>query len=115
MWTFLGEDTVVFVLDSRRSREVPEAHFTAGILQTLMVDRYSAYKSMRPVKDGVVLLAFCWAHVRRDFIEVAKGYPELKPWAIEEVATRVACAPRSVKRKLQLFWTLWEREVSDGG
>jgi transposase len=34
------------------------------------------------VKDGLVVLAFCWAHVRRDFIAVAKSFPELKPWAL---------------------------------
>jgi regulator of replication initiation timing len=25
---------------------------------------------------------FCWAHVRRDFVEVGKGWDELKPWAL---------------------------------
>ena len=35
------------------------------------------------VKNGVVLLAFCWAHVRRDFIRVGKGWPNLKTWALE--------------------------------
>jgi transposase len=28
------------------------------------------------------LLAFCWAHVRRDFVRVGKGYPELTAWAL---------------------------------
>ena len=28
------------------------------------------------------MLAFCWAHVRRDFIGVGKGWPELVDWAI---------------------------------
>jgi len=27
-------------------------------------------------------LAFCWAHVRRDFLEVGKGFRELVPWAL---------------------------------
>ena len=27
-------------------------------------------------------MAFCWAHVRRDFIGVGKGWPELVDWAI---------------------------------
>jgi len=27
-------------------------------------------------------LAFCWAHVRRDFVGVGKGWPELTPWAL---------------------------------
>ncbi len=29
-----------------------------------------------------LLLAFCWAHVRRDFVRVGKGYPELAAWAL---------------------------------
>jgi len=28
------------------------------------------------------VLAFCWAHVRRDFVGVGKGWPELTPWAL---------------------------------
>ena len=82
LWVFLGEDTVVFVLDASRSHEVPEAHLETEKKKILMVDRYSAYPAMQPVKDGLILLAYCWAHVRRDYIRVAKGFPELKPWAI---------------------------------
>jgi transposase len=82
LWVFLGEDTVVFVLDASRSHEVPEKHFDAEHKTILMVDRYSAYPAMQQTKDGVIVLALCWAHVRRDFINVAKGYPELKAWAI---------------------------------
>ena len=74
---------VVFVLDPYRSHDVPEGHFTAGVCVVLMVDRLASYKAMAPVKAGLILLAFCWAHVRRDFIGVAKGFPKLKPWAIE--------------------------------
>lgn len=42
-----------------------------------MVDRYSACKAMAQVKSGTVILVFCWARVRRDFIAVGKGWPEL--------------------------------------
>jgi transposase len=35
------------------------------------------------VKNGTLILAFCWAHVRRDFVRVGKGWPELKSWALE--------------------------------
>lgn len=82
LWVFLGADAVVYVLDPRRSHDVPEGHFRAGVSVVLLVDRLSSYKAMAPVKDGVVVLAFCWAHVRRDFIAVAKSFPELKPWAL---------------------------------
>jgi transposase len=83
LWVFLGPDTVVFVLDVSRGHEVPEDHYQAESRGVCVVDRYSAYKAMSWVKDGVLVLAFCWAHVRRDFIRVGKGWPELKMWALE--------------------------------
>jgi transposase len=82
LWVFAGEDSVVYVLDPSRSHEVPEAHLPADIPGVLMVDRYSAYKAMQQVQEGRLRLAFCWAHVRRDFVRVGKAYPELKAWAL---------------------------------
>jgi transposase len=82
LWVFLGEDTVVFRLDPTRSHEVPQGHFLADACAVLMVDRYSAYKAMDQVKLGNVVLVFCWAHVRRDFVTVGKGWPEHKKWAL---------------------------------
>jgi transposase len=82
LWVFLGADTVVFRLDPSRSHEVPEGHFSADSELVLMVDRYSAYKAMAQVNQGNVVLAFCWAHVRRDFVKIGKGWPEKKEWAL---------------------------------
>jgi transposase len=82
LWLFAGEDTVVYVLDPTRSHDVPESHFGKAVKGVLVVDRYKAYKAMQQVKLGLLLLAFCWAHVRRDYVRVGKGYPELKAWAI---------------------------------
>jgi transposase len=82
LWLFAGEDSVVYVLDPSRSHEVPQSHFPDEVSGVLMVDRYSAYKAMLQVKTGRLLLAFCWAHVRRDFVRVGKGYPELVAWAL---------------------------------
>jgi transposase len=83
LWVFLGPDTVVFVLNVSRGHEVPEDHYQAESRGVLVVDRYSAYKAMSWVKQGIVVLAFCWAHVRRDFIRVGKGWPQSKLWALE--------------------------------
>jgi transposase len=47
---------------------------------TLNVDRYSAYKTI--AKAGLFILAFCWAHVRRDFLAHAKAYPQQEPWGL---------------------------------
>ena len=82
LWVFLGEDTVVFRLDPSRSHEVPEGHFPDNAQVVVMVDRYSAYKAMAQVKAGDVMLVFCWAHVRRDFVKVGKGWEESKEWAV---------------------------------
>jgi transposase len=82
LWVFLGADTVVFRLDPTRSHEVPEGHFPTDTPVILMVDRYSAYKAMSQVKLGNVVLVFCWAHVRRDFVKVGKAWPECKTWAL---------------------------------
>jgi len=83
LWVFGGSDTVVYILDPFRSHHVPENHFPKNACGVLLVDRYSGYKAMAQVKAGTLLLAFCWAHVRRDFIRVGKGWPELKAWALE--------------------------------
>ena len=82
LWMVLGPDTVIYLLDRSRGHEVPETHFGPDASGTLEVDRYSAYKAMMQVKQGLILLAFCWAHVRRDFVGVGKGWPELTPWAL---------------------------------
>jgi transposase len=83
LWVFNSEDTVVYVLDDSRSHRVPEDHYPSQAIGVLMVDRYSAYKAMLQVKNGTLILVFCWAHVRRDFVRVGKGWPELETWALE--------------------------------
>ncbi len=83
LWLFASADAVVYVLDPKRSHDVPQAHFPEDVQGILMVDRYSAYKAMPQVKEGKLLLAFCWAPVRRDFVRVGKGYPELRAWALQ--------------------------------
>jgi transposase len=83
LWVVLGPDTVTYLLEASRGHAVPENHFGAESGGVLVVDRYAAYKAMSWVKDGVLVLAFCWAHGRRDFVRVGKGWPELKAWALE--------------------------------
>jgi transposase len=83
LWVIKGPDTVVYLLDPSRGHTVVEGHFTAQSRGVVVVDRYAAYKAMIWVKDGVIVLAYCWSHVRRDFIRVGKGWPELKTWALQ--------------------------------
>jgi transposase len=86
MWLFESKDAVVFTLDKGRAHEVPEAHFGDKAQGIVVVDRYSAYKAMKHVKEGRLILAFCWAHQRRDFLDVEKSWPKLSDWAAGWVA-----------------------------
>ena len=83
MWVFLSQSTVVFQLDPSRSADVPESHFGDAREGFLIVDRYSAYKKF--VKGTRIILCFCWAHQRRDFLDVAKKWPLIEAWAMKWV------------------------------
>ena len=104
MWAYRSADIVVFVLDPTRAAAVPlktlfgldaediganGLQLETAPLETdperkriMTVDRYSAYKTL--MRYGLVLLAYCWAHVRRDFMDITKKYPGNLPlcqWA----------------------------------
>ncbi len=82
LWVFVSPSTAVYVLDPSRSSRVPQAHFQGVPGGILSVDRYQAYKVLLKLKSGRLRLAFCWAHVRRDFLTVARDWPALKDWAM---------------------------------
>jgi transposase len=86
VWLFDSKDCAVFTLDKGRAHDVPETHFGTSAAGIVMVDRYSAYKAMKPVKEGRLRLAFCWAHQRRDFLDVEKSWPKHSDWAAGWVA-----------------------------
>jgi transposase len=82
LWVFHSAEAVVFVLSSGRAHDVPEGHLGPVKEGILSVDRYAAYKAMKQVKEGLILLAFCWAHVRRDFVETARSWPSEEQWGL---------------------------------
>lgn len=81
LWVFCSPQAVVFVLDPTRAHHVPENHLT-GAAGIASVDRASVYKAMAQVKEEKIVLAFCWAHVRRDFLEVLTGHADLNDWVV---------------------------------
>jgi transposase len=90
LWVFATKESIVFVLDPTRAHDVPETHFGDAAEGIINVDRYCAYKAMAQVKTQKLILAFCWAHGRRDFLAVLTGWPELTAWAwswVEEIGT----------------------------
>jgi transposase len=82
LWVFHAAEVVVFVLAGGRGHDVPEEHLGPLAEGILVVDRHSAYKALPQVKEGRIVLAFCWAHVRRDFLEAARAWPKLQGWAL---------------------------------
>ena len=87
LWTFLGPDTVVFLIDPTRSTRVVAEHLgidiDAGSLEPgrhllISSDFYSVYQSLGAL-DGLDPL-WCWAHVRRYFIRASDAHQELRDW-----------------------------------
>jgi transposase len=84
LWVFHNAETVVYKIAPSRSSKVLLQHFgdkpSGG---TLNVDRYSAYKVI--AKSGLFILAFCWAHVRRDFLNYSKTHKAQEAWGLKWV------------------------------
>jgi transposase len=90
LWVFKSASAVVYILDKSRSSKVPKNHLKYEHKAILSVDRYSAYKAMAKDKDGYIRLAFCWAHMRRDFLNLANDWPKLQDWAmawVDQIST----------------------------
>ena len=84
LWVFHSESVVHFVLDPTRSAKVPIGELSNSQGGILVCDRYSAYKKLARLFKNIIL-AFCWAHQRRDFIELANAHPDLSGWAFSWV------------------------------
>ena len=85
LWAFASSDAVVFVMDPSRSATVPKKFFgltgndphpAKGLLGS---DFYRVYQALG---DGIQSF-FCWAHMRRHFLDAARGYPHLQSWTDE--------------------------------
>jgi len=84
LWVTRSESVIFYCIDPSRSAAVPGAHF-AGLQNAIVIiicDRYSAYKKLARLADNIIL-AFCWAHVRRDFLDAGRSFPELNEWALD--------------------------------
>ena len=67
-WGGTDPPVVVYIYAPDRKAERPIAHL-AGFHGVLQVDGYAGYRKL--AKGNAVTLAFCWAHVRRRFYELA--------------------------------------------
>jgi transposase len=81
IWVFLSKSTVVYILAPGRDAGVVKDYFEGVEGGFLCVDRYSSYKCFVKTHGGFILV-FCWAHVRRDFLDIGKSWSELEAWSL---------------------------------
>ena len=81
LWLFHSPSAVIYKLDPSHASSVPQAHFGEEAHGIVNVDRHRSYKGF--LKEGRIQLAFCWAHVRRDFLTIANDWKKQRAWAFE--------------------------------
>src|SRR2546422_758049 len=83
LWVMQSASVVFYRMAPGRGADVPKAHCAKlhkDLVDVVLVcDRYSAYKCLAKACDDLIL-AFCWAHVRRDCLKAARSWPELESW-----------------------------------
>lgn len=98
LWVMVAADTCVYLLDPSRSAAVVEKHLGDHPDGIINADRFSVYKAL----PGNVTIAFCWSHVRRDFLRIQEGYPALYAWG-ETWVKRINALFRQNNRRLAVL------------
>ena len=82
LWLTRSASVVYFWMAPGRGADEIKTHMVELNREVTIIfvcDRYKAYQCW--AKDfPLLLLAYCWAHVRRDFLEGAKAWPALASW-----------------------------------
>ena len=114
LWISVGGDAAYFHIDPSRGAAAARTLLGESRPGTVIVcDRYGAYKKLARLLGGGVILQFCWAHVRRDFIQCAAGQTDLAGWCgawLERIAAvyrlndaRLACHDAGTERRSAAF------------
>lgn len=80
LWVMVTADTCAYLLDPTRSATVVKNHLGEQREGIINADRYSAYQAYQKVSEHIEI-AFCWSHVRRDYVGIQTGYPVIYDWA----------------------------------
>ena len=83
LWVMQSASVVFYRMAPGRGADVPTAH-VAKLHQdrvdvVLVCDRYRASTGLAKAGDEL-MLAFCWAQVRRDFLKAARSWPDRESW-----------------------------------
>lgn len=81
LWVFASKNVVLYVIDPSRSANVIRK-INDSQNRIFAADRFGSYEA---VKVGNVFIAYCWVHLRRDFLnlmskKIFKNNPEIEKW-----------------------------------
>ena len=122
-WGLVAPELVAYrILDSRGTDAA--AAVLAGYKGIVMADAYTVYQSLA-AESGAFVVANCWAHVRRKFIECENNFPdEAKPalawirelYRLEREATDETRAALRATKSRAVFESLmaWAEETRAG-
>ena len=109
LWACLAGHTVrMRILPTRgldSARQLLDSLVGKNGLTVLVCDCYSTYKAFAKRCPNGVVLSHCWAHIRRNFVRVGTGHPELQAWA-QEWVERIGALFRLHRQRLQQ----WDRQ-----
>jgi transposase len=74
VWTVAAPDAVYYRIQDSRSGEAAR-NLLGDYRGSVVCDGYAAYERLAKDVPGLVL-AHCWAHVRRKFVEIEDAFPE---------------------------------------
>ena len=106
-WELLFDQMKAVIIEDQRAAAELFGELAPGTV--IVCDRYSAYKRLVRLLGGTVTLAFCWAHLRRDFLHCAAGQVRLAPWC-EAWLGRIAAIYRLNEARLARYDPGLERQ-----
>ena len=109
-WCVASDDIAAYRILKHRSKEAA-GQVLGGFVGVAMTDGWGAYQALVKERDGPppgIVLAHCWAHVRRKFVEAEDAYPELSEHAVKQIG-KLFEIERDVPRLAQSA-TIEERE-----
>jgi len=73
-WILASDDAVYYEVHDSRGADAAR-RVLGNFRGTLIVDGHSAYVSVEKSNEGLAL-ANCWAHCRREYLDIEKGFPK---------------------------------------
>jgi hypothetical protein len=76
---------VFFHWETRRATACLDQVVPANFTGTLQCDGYVAYRTFAHPRDPKIILAGCWAHVRRKFYEATESAAKTAGWMLRQI------------------------------